>query len=247
MEEQNFLYATPYKWYELYKIRKYGAHGISYRYITERVEKIFKNKNLKLIVCHAGNGVSLAAIKDGKSIDTSMGLTPLEGVPMGTRSGNVDPTIVNFISEKENKTSKEVIEELNKKSGYLGISGISNDARDLEKKIFQNHKRSILAFNIQIKRIVDYIASFYVLLEGADILIFTAGIGENSSFFRKEIVKRLSVLNIFLDHKSNENNNTSEEKIISDINSKTKVMIIPTNEEVIIAKDVFLLKKNQNI
>ncbi|WP_153368901.1 acetate kinase [Candidatus Phytoplasma sacchari] len=245
IEEEIFLYATPYEWYQKYKIRKYGAHGTSYRYISERVANFFNNKNLKLIVCHAGNGVSLAAIKNGKSVDTSMGFTPLEGVPMGTRSGNIDPAIIPFISKKQNKTSQEIIDELNKKSGYLGVSGISNDARDIENNISKNNKRSILAFNIQIKRIVDYIASFYVLLEGVDVLVFTAGIGENSSYFRSEIIKRLRILNIFIDPKLNEDKTNAGERIISDNNSKTKIMIIPTNEEITIAKDVFMFKKNK--
>ncbi|WBL31606.1 acetate kinase [Candidatus Phytoplasma sacchari] len=245
IEEEVFLYATPYEWYQKYKIRKYGAHGTSYRYISERVANFFNNKNLKLIVCHAGNGVSLAAIKNGKSVDTSMGFTPLEGVPMGTRSGNIDPAIIPFISKKQNKTSQEIIDELNKKSGYLGVSGISNDARDIENNISKNNKRSILAFNIQIKRIVDYIASFYVLLEGVDVLVFTAGIGENSSYFRSEIIKRLRILNIFIDPKLNEDKTNTGERIISDNNSKTKIMIIPTNEEITIAKDVFMFKKNK--
>ncbi|KAB8121932.1 MAG: acetate kinase [Candidatus Phytoplasma cynodontis] len=247
MEEENFLYATPYEWYQKYKIRKYGAHGTSYRYITSRVEKLCNKKELKLIVCHAGNGVSLAAIKNGNSIDTSMGFTPLEGVPMGTRSGNIDPAIIPFISIKENKNSQSVVDDLNKKSGYLGVSGVSNDARDLETKILQKHRRSILALNIQIKRIVDYIASFYVLLEGADYLIFTAGIGENSSFFRQEIVKRLKVLNIYLDSNLNEQKVDQKERIISSPDSQTKIMIIPTNEEIIIARDVFWFKTNNKI
>jgi acetate kinase len=245
MKEENFLYATPYEWYTKYKIRKYGAHGISYKYVTQKAHKFLNKEKAKLIICHAGNGVSLAAIENGNSIDTSMGFTPLEGVPMGTRSGNIDPTIVSFISEKEKKTPKEVIEELNKKSGYLGVSGISNDARDLEKMAIQNNSKSILALNIQIKRIVDYIASFYVLLKGIDALIFTAGIGENSSFFRKEIIKRLSILDIYLDEKLNENKNDLNERIISSSDSKIKILIIPTNEEITIARDVFLFKKKK--
>ncbi|WCA22256.1 acetate kinase [Candidatus Phytoplasma oryzae] len=244
MKEENFLYATPYEWYQKYKVRKYGFHGTSCRYIVERIEKIFKKNDIKIIICHAGNGVSLTAIKNGQSIDTSMGFTPLEGVPMGTRSGNVDPTIVSFISKKENKTSQEVIDDLNKKSGYLGVSGISNDARDLEQKKSQNHKRSILAINIQIKRIVDYISSFYVLLEGVDVLVFTAGIGENSTFFRQEIIKRLKVLNIYIDSELNEISKNNVERMISSSNSKTKIMVIPTNEELAIAKEVFLFKNN---
>lgn len=238
MPEQNFLYATPYKWYIKYKIRKYGAHGISYEYVTQRTQKILNKKDAKIIICHAGNGVSLAAIQNGKSIDTSMGLTPLEGVPMGTRSGNTDPTLIGFISEKENKTIKMVLNDLNKSSGLLGVSGVSNDGRDLEKMMVQNHKRSILAFNIQIKRIVDYIASYYVLLKGIDALVFTAGIGENSVFFRREIVKRLEILNLILEPQLNENKPKGE-CIISANKSSAKILVVPTNEEVMIARKVF--------
>ncbi|MDV3168094.1 MAG: acetate/propionate family kinase, partial [Candidatus Phytoplasma stylosanthis] len=164
--EKNFLYALPYEWYQKYKLRKYGAHGISYQFVSQRAEKIFKKNNLKMIICHIGNGVSLAAVQGKQSIDTSMGLTPLEGVPMGTRSGNIDPTIISFMSKKEGKTTKEILDILNKKSGMLGISGISNDCRVLEKMLSQKDKRTILAFNVQVKRIVDYIASYYVLLKG---------------------------------------------------------------------------------
>ncbi|PQP79996.1 acetate kinase [Candidatus Phytoplasma phoenicium] len=238
MPEQNFLYATPYEWYIKYKIRKYGAHGISYEYVTQRTQKILNKKEAKIIICHAGNGVSLAAIQNSKSIDTSMGLTPLEGVPMGTRSGNIDPTLIGFISEKENKTIKMVLNDLNKSSGLLGVSGVSNDGRDLEKMIVKNHKRSILAFDIQIKRIVDYIASYYVLLKGIDALVFTAGIGENSVFFRREIVKRLEILNLILEPQLNEKKPKGE-CIISANNSSAKILVVPTNEEIMIARKVF--------
>ncbi|USQ93612.1 MAG: acetate kinase [Candidatus Phytoplasma vitis] len=241
--EENFLYATPYEWYQKYKLRKYGFHGISYKYVSQRAEQILNKSDLKMIICHAGNGVSLAAIQNGKSIDTSMGLTPLEGVPMGTRSGNIDPTVISFIAEKENKNYKEILDILNKKSGMLGVSQVSNDCRILEEKISQNDKNTILAWNIQIKRIVDYIASYYVLLKGIDVLIFTAGIGENSHFFRQEIVKKLEVLDIHLDL---ELNKTKGEKIISSEKSSVKVMIIPTNEEITIAREVFALSKNKN-
>ncbi|MEZ0180013.1 acetate kinase ['Camptotheca acuminata' phytoplasma] len=242
--QKNFLYATPYEWYQKYKIRKYGFHGISYQYVSERVEQIFNKSNLKMIVCHIGNGVSLAAIENGKSIDTSMGLTPLEGVPMGTRSGNIDPTIISFISQKENKNIEEILDILNKKSGLLGISGISNDCRVLEQMVSRGDKKSILSFEIQIKRIVDYIASYYVLLKGIDALVFTAGIGENSSFVRKEIIKHLSILNIYIDDKLNEEA-VVKEQIISNEKSNVQVIVVPTNEELKIAQNVFSLTKNK--
>ncbi|MDV3167006.1 MAG: acetate kinase [Vigna little leaf phytoplasma] len=237
--QQNFLYAIPYEWYTKYKIRKYGFHGISYEYVSQKSEQLLNKKNAKMIICHVGNGVSIAAIENGHSIDTSMGFTPLEGVPMGTRSGNIDPTIISFIAEKENKTFKDVLNDLNTKSGLLGISGISNDGRDLEEMLMKNHERSILAFDIQIKRIVDYIASYYVLLKGIDALIFTGGIGENSVFFRKEVVKRLKCLNFILDTQLNE---SKGECIISTNKSAARIMVIPTNEEIMIAKKVFHLK-----
>ncbi|MBP3059473.1 acetate/propionate family kinase [Texas Phoenix palm phytoplasma] len=241
--EENFLYAIPYEFYKKYKIRKYGFHGLSYNYICQRIEKILNSKKFKIIVCHIGNGVSVTAIKDGKSIDTSMGFTPLEGVPMGTRSGNIDPTIISFLSEKENKNVDEIIDILNKESGLLGVSGISNDARDLEKMISQNNKQALLAFKIQAKRIVDYISSYYVLLKGVDFIIFTAGIGENSSFVRSQIVERLEILGINLDSDLNISKEKGE-RIISSKESSVKIMIIPTNEEITIAKEVFRLRNN---
>ncbi|MFR0367771.1 acetate kinase [Candidatus Phytoplasma palmae] len=241
--EENFLYAIPYEFYKKYKIRKYGFHGLSYSYISQRIEEILNSKKFKIIVCHIGNGVSVTAIKDGKSIDTSMGFTPLEGVPMGTRSGNIDPTIISFLSEKENKNVDEILDILNKKSGLLGVSGISNDARDLEKMISQNNdKQALLAFEIQTKRIVDYISSYYVLLKGIDAIVFTAGIGENSSFVRNKIVERLEILGMSLDPELNVSQ-SREERIISSKESSVKIMVIPTNEEITIAKEVFRLKK----
>ncbi|WP_323847798.1 MAG: acetate kinase [Phytoplasma sp.] len=240
MPEQNFLYAVPYEWYRKYKLRKYGFHGISYQYVSQRVEQLLKKTNLKMIICHAGNGVSLAAIENGKSVDTSMGLTPLEGVPMGTRSGNIDPTAIFYIAKKADKNYKDILDILNKKSGMLGMSEVSNDARILEDKVMQRDKQSILAYEIQIKRIVDYIASYYVLLKGIDVLVFTAGIGENSSFFRQEIIKKLEVLNIYLDP---ELNKQKGEKVISSEMSSIKVMIVPTNEEITIVREVFALSK----
>lgn len=243
MPAVNFLYATPYYWYQKYQIRKYGAHGTSYKYITEQMEQILGKDNAKIIICHAGNGVSLCAVDSGKSVDTSMGFTPLEGVPMGTRSGNIDPAVVKFISEKENKTVACVIDDLNKKSGYLGLSGISNDTRDILASIKEGNPQAILSHDIQVKRIVDYIASYYVLLKGIDALVFTAGIGENSSFFRSEIIKRLSVLGMKLDEEKNKVQGKQE--LITTPDSSIKVFVIPTNEELAIAQDVLRLRQNQ--
>ncbi|MDR2828692.1 MAG: acetate kinase, partial [Acholeplasmatales bacterium] len=241
MKEEAFLYGTPYEWYTSYQIRKYGFHGTSHQYVSSRAAFLLKKRKSNIIVCHLGNGASLCAVKNGVSIDTSMGLTPLEGFPMGTRSGNIDPAIIDYIATKEHKTVSEVLNILNKKSGYVGISGISNDARDLEKASKEGNKRASLAFDIQVKRIVDYIGSYYLYLGGLDAICFTAGIGENSSLIRKMIVDRLKVLKVEID--DNLNSKRGEELLISTPKSKVKVFVIPTNEEVMIARDVYKIGK----
>ncbi|MDO8059429.1 acetate kinase ['Crotalaria aegyptiaca' phytoplasma] len=245
IKASNFLYAVPYEWYKKYQIRKYGAHGTSCRFIVQEAQRFLEKSNLKLIICHAGNGVSITAVNSkGESVDTSMGVTPLAGVPMGTRSGDIDPAIVALISSYENKTSQEVINDLNNKSGLLGISGISNDCRDLEKAMLEGNVQAKLALEIQIKKIVDYIASYYVALEGIDALVFTAGVGENSIFFRSEIISKLAVLNIFLEPKLNENG--PKLRNIASKNSIIPILIIPTNEELTIARDVISFISNKN-
>lgn len=236
MNEETYMYAIPFEWYEKYKIRKYGAHGTSHKYVAMKAAEIVGRpiEELKIVTCHLGNGASIAAVKGGKCVDTSMGLTPLEGIPMGTRSGNIDPAIVGFISEAENLTASEIVEILNKKSGYLGVSGVSNDSRDLEACMAEN-KRCKLALDIQTKRIADYIGSYYVLLEGIDIIVFTAGIGENSSRCRRDVLKRLKVLGVEIDEEAN----TRQREIveITTKNSKIRAFVIPTNEELMIARD----------
>ncbi|NLB84594.1 MAG: acetate kinase [Acholeplasmataceae bacterium] len=240
MPAENFLYATPYEWYEKYGIRKYGFHGTSHQFVSQRAIALLGNPiHSKIIVLHLGNGASISAVLDGKSIDTSMGLTPLEGIPMGTRSGNIDPTLIQFVADKEGKSLAEIISILNKKSGFLGVSGFSNDSRDIVNKMLEGDERSRLAYEIQIKRIVDYVASYYVLLGGADAICFTAGIGENASIVRESISKRLEVLGVELDLKLNE---LRGENLISTPNSKIKVYVIPTNEEVMIAREVMNTK-----
>ncbi|WP_304515120.1 acetate kinase [Candidatus Phytoplasma melaleucae] len=237
--QKNFLYAVPYEWYIKHKIRKYGFHGTSCRFVVQKVHQMFQQKDLKLIICHIGNGVSITAVDvNGCSVANSMGITPISGVPMGTRSGDIDPVIISFIAEKEKKTAQEVINDLIHKSGLLGISGISNDCRDLEAMIKQNNERALLAFEVQISRIVDYIASYYFLLKGVDCLIFTAGVGENSSFVRREVLKSLKFLHIYIDTEINETSST-QERIISTPDSSVKVLVVPTNEEIVIARDVF--------
>ena len=235
MPKENFMYATPYEWYEKYGVRKYGFHGTSHQYVSEQAIKLLDKENSKIIVLHLGNGASLSAVVDGKSIDTSMGFTPLEGIPMGTRSGNIDPTIVEFSSEKENKPVSQVLNELNKKSGYLGVSGKYSDNRDLVGAKNAGDERAKLAVDVQVKRICDYIGSYYVLMGGLDAIVFTAGIGENSWEMRKMIVDRLEVLGVRISQKKNKDRDAVD---ISCHRSKVKVFVIKTNEEVMIAREV---------
>ena len=243
MAEEAYMYATPYEWYEKYGIRKYGAHGTSHQYVSQRAAELIGKPlaETKTIVCHLGNGASICAVDGGKSVDTSMGLTPLEGIPMGTRSGILDPTVISYICEKEGKTAAEVVNILNKKSGYLGMSGRSNDARDVTAGMNAGDHRCKLTFDVQAKRIVDYVASYYVYMGGCDAICFTAGMGENLGHFRKNICDRLACLGVKLDEQLNDT--LSDERIISTPDSKVKVYIVPTNEEVMIARDVVRLTK----
>lgn len=235
----NYFYATPYEWYQKYGLRKYGFHGTSHQYVSQRAIELLGKKDSKIIVCHIGNGASIAAVRDGKCIDTSMGLTPLEGIPMGTRSGNIDPTVFQLLKEKEGYSVEQILDILNKKSGYLGISGFSHDSRDLEDAAATGNHRAQLALDIQAKRIADYIGSYYLLLEGLDAICFTAGIGENASSFRQRVCDRLKAIGIKLDPIENKKRS---EALISTADSKVKVYIIPTNEEVMIARDVIRLQ-----
>ncbi len=244
MDPVEYMYSVPYEWYTKYGVRKYGFHGTSHKYVSLRAAAMLgkKPEDTKVIVCHIGNGASLCAVKGGKSIDTSMGFTPLAGIAMGTRSGDIDPAIVQFISQKENKNLDEVIHELNSKSGYLGLSGLSSDSRDLWEAVERGDKKSILAVTKQAKMIADYIGSYYIALEGCDAICFTAGIGENASETRKLVVDRLKALNVELDYEKNLTR--GEEKIISKDSSKIKLLLIPTNEEVMIARDTLRLLNN---
>lgn len=239
MDELAYLYATPYEWYEKYGVRKYGFHGTSHQYVSEKAYEKLGNKDAKVIVCHLGNGASLCAVDGGKSVDTSMGLTPLEGIPMGTRSGNVDPAVLKLIADKENRSLDDVLNDLNKKSGYLGVSGISNDSRDIDDAMEKGNHRAYLAHKIQVKRIADYIGSYYVYMGGLDAICFTAGIGENSSTIRKNILEAVKVLGIDIDE---EQNAQRGEREITKPGSKVRAFIIPTNEEVMIAREVLRLK-----
>ena len=237
MKEEAFMYAVPWKWYSEYGIRKYGAHGTSHEYLANEYARLVGKdvKDLNIITCHIGNGASLCAIEGGVCKDTSMGLTPLEGVPMGTRTGNIDPTVVSYICEKENKDAKTVVNELNKKSGYLGVTEYSSDARDLDEKVEQGDERAKLAFAIQAKRIVDYIGSYYLYLGRVDAIIFSAGIGENSPQFRERICDRLKPLGVKYDKELNNKRGMSFR--FSTPDSKIDIWAIPTDEEVVIARD----------
>lgn len=238
MKEDAYLYATPYEWYEKYGVRKYGFHGTSHHFVSLRAIELMNKPDAKIVVCHLGNGASICAVDSGRSVETSMGLTPLEGVPMGTRSGNVDPALLLLVAKKENRSVESVLNDLNKHSGYLGVSGISNDSRDITEGLNRGDYRASLAHHIQMKRIVDYIASYYVYMGGLDAICFTAGIGENAPEVRRDIIARLKVLGIELDPELNQ---LRGERLISTPNSKVKVYIIPTNEEVMIAREVIRL------
>ena len=242
MEPETYMYATPYEWYEKHHIRKYGAHGTSHKYVAGVCLDLLKKKNAKIVTLHIGNGASLAAVKNGKVVDTTMGLTPLEGIPMGTRSGNIDPTVLQVINEKEGLSIQELIYILNNKSGYLGVSGVSHDSRDVEEAMNAGNKRAKLALDIQFKRIADYIGSYYVLMGGLDAIVFTAGIGENSWYCRQEISRRLKVLGVEIDEEFNKKTR-GQLKELSTPKSKVKVYIIPTDEEVMIARDVVRIVK----
>ncbi|MFW6319860.1 MAG: acetate kinase, partial [Bacillota bacterium] len=243
MKEESYMYSTPYERYEKYGVRKYGFHGTSHKYVSQRVADILKKdiKSLKTIVLHIGNGASLCAVDGGKSVDTSMGFTPLAGISMGTRSGDIDPAIVEFISTKENKTVQQVMNDLNKSSGYLGVSGVSSDSRDLWDAAYKGDENSMLAIKKQAKMIADYIGAYFVTMGGVDAIAFTAGVGENAPNTREMIVERLSALGAKMDHKANEVR--GEEKIISTKDSKVTLLVVPTNEEVMIARDTLRLMK----
>ena len=237
MPEKAYIYAIPYEYYEKYKIRKYGAHGTSHRFISKRVAELMNKpiEDLKIITCHLGQGASLCAVDGGKSIDTSMGLTPLAGVPMGSRSGDIDPTVVTFLREKENLTAQEVNTLLNKKSGKLGLSGISCDDRDIEAAIKEGNQRAKLAIDNFEYQVAGYIGRFAVQMKGVDAIVFAGGIGENGIDARKEICEYLEFMGVKIDDEKN--NCRGKEAEISTTDSKIKVFVVPTNEELMIARD----------
>ncbi len=239
MAEEEYLYPVPYEWYTKYGIRKYGFHGTSHRFIYKTISEYFKRDDLKVISCHIGNGGSLCAINGGKVVDTTMGFTPLAGIMMGTRSGDIDPSIIPFVMKKTGKTAEEIVNDLNKKSGLLGISGISSDSRDVENASKEGNERAILAQNMYAQKIANFIAMYNNLLDGADVITLTAGVGENSSVMRKLICERIKSLGVLIDEERN--NCRGEFKLISSDNSKIPVYVVPTNEELMIALDTMEL------
>ncbi|MGG7621010.1 acetate kinase [Bacillus coreaensis] len=241
MPESSFLYSLPYEYYKDYGIRKYGFHGTSHKYVSERAAELLGRplEQLRLISCHLGNGASIAAIEGGKSIDTSMGFTPLAGVTMGTRSGNIDPALIPFIMEKTGNNADEVLDILNKKSGMLGVSGFSSDLRDIELEAEKGNERAELALEVFGNRIHKYIGSYASRMYGVDAIIFTAGIGENSQAIRARVLQGLEFMGVYWDPALNKTR--GEEAFINYPHSPVKVIVIPTNEEVMIARDVLKL------
>jgi len=234
-----YLYPVPYAWYKEHGVRKYGAHGTSHRYVSSKISEVLGKKDLRTIVCHLGSGASISAIKDGKCIDTSMGFTPLAGVMMGTRSGDIDPSIIPYVMEKEGMNAAEVIDALNKKSGLLGLSEISSDCRDIENAIQEGNQQAKLALDKFVQTVVNYIAQYYVELGGLDCLCFTAGIGENGPTVREMVCQKLACLGIEID--VTKNNVRGELREISKDGAAIKVYIVPTDEELMIARDTLEL------
>jgi len=237
LEPRCYIYPIPYKFYTEHKVRKYGAHGTSHYYVSQKViEHLGNPEHSKIIVAHLGAGGSLTAIKDGKSVNTSMGFTPLAGIMMGTRSGDLDPSIIDYLIEQVGMNMKDVIHLLNKESGLLGVSGVSSDFRDVMNAANEGNERAQLAMDIFFRRVIAYIGRYFIALGGCDAIAFTAGIGENSAFARKQIISLVSeALGIVIDDDANENG--KGERLISKPESKIKVYVIPTNEELVIARD----------
>ena len=239
MDEKEFLYPVPYEWYTKYGIRKYGFHGTSHRFIYKTISEYLNRQDLKVISCHIGNGGSLCAVDSGKVVDTTMGFTPLAGIMMGTRSGDIDPSIIPFVMKKTGKSAEEIVNDLNKKSGLLGISGISSDSRDVEIAAENGDKMAILAQEMYAQKIANYIAMYNNLLNGADVITLTAGIGENSKNMRKMVIDRIKSLGVFVDDAKNDFR--GEFRLISTDDSKIPVYVVPTNEELMIAIDTMEL------
>ena len=241
MPQKAYLYGLPYEYYEKYKVRRYGFHGTSHSFVSKRLAEFLNldYNNSRLIVAHLGNGASISAVSDGKCVDTSMGLTPLEGLVMGTRSGDIDPAIMEFIAKKENLDIDGIMDVLNKKSGVEGLSGVSSDFRDLEAAYHEGNPRAIAACEVFAYRVAKYIGAYVAAMNGVDAIAFTAGIGENTSFIREKILAYFGYLGITMDKEANMVR--GEDKIISTPDSKVTVCIIPTNEELAIARETVAL------
>lgn len=239
MPPKAYTFAIPYEYYEKYAVRRYGFHGTSHKYVSHRCAEIMGKpiEKLKLITCHLGNGSSITAVQDGRVLDTTMGLTPLDGFMMGTRSGTLDPSVVTFIMEKENLTPKEMDTILNKKSGLLGVSGVSSDARDVAQAVVEGNPRAVLAQEMLVYQIVKYIGAFAAAMNGVDAIIFTAGLGENHVIVRQRVCESLKYLGVTPDINLNEKMTRGNEGKITTENSTVDVYVIPTNEELVIARD----------
>ena len=242
MEPAAFMYALPYDDYKNHGVRKYGFHGTSHYYVSDQASKMLNKENSKVIVCHLGNGSSICAVQDGKSVDTSMGLSPLEGLVMGTRSGDLDPAVLAYLMEKKEMSAEQLVNYLNKSSGLLGISGISSDLREIIEASTNGDEKALLAIDMKCNRIKKYICSYAGILGGVDAICFTAGIGENADLIREKVCSGLEFMGISLDKEKNKVRNSENREINTD-NSKTKIFIIPTNEELVIARDTYKLTK----
>ena len=243
MPKENYIYPIPYEYYEKYGVRKYGFHGTSHMYVSRRVAEIMNKpiEELKIVSCHLGQGASICAIQNGKSVETSMGLTPLGGIPMVTRSGDLDPSVVLYIMKKENLTAEEMEKKLNKDSGVMGISGLAPDFREIEAASYGDNERAKIAMENFKSTIAQYVARYAAVMNGVDVVVFTGGVGENQINIRKGICQHLEFMGLKLDEEAN--NVRSEEKMISTADSKVKAYIVPTDEEMMIAKETQRLIK----
>ena len=239
MDPVSYIYPVPYEWYQKYNIRKFGFHGTSFRYICREIPRLIGKENYRAIICHLGSGGSICAVKDGKSVDTTMGFAPVCGIMMGTRSGDIDPLIIPYVMEKEDKELSDVVTDLNKKSGFLGLSGVSSDFRDIYKGVVEGNERCKLAFDKYVRTVTNYIGSYYVELGGVDTIIFTAGLGENASSARLAIMEKLACLGVKIDLEKNQV--CGEEVKISTDDSSICCYVVPTNEELMIALDTVSL------
>lgn len=244
MPAKAYMYGIPYKYYEQYKVRRYGFHGTSHSFVSKRAAELAGKpyNNLKTIVCHLGNGASISAVENGVSVDTSMGLSPLEGLIMGTRSGDIDPSAIEFIAKKEGWDISRAVQMLNKESGVAGISGVSSDFRDLEAAAAEGNERAQLALDMFCYRVAKYVGAYTAAMNGVDVIAFTAGIGENTKIVRQGVCDYLTFLGITIDDEAN--NVKGEEKLISTPDSKVKVYVIPTNEELAICRETVEIVKN---